>query len=139
MPVKKTARKSATRATKKKRAAEARTKAANEALYGGVDVPVTLLDGSKDTIKVSHITIGEHTEGFLHVVENTLACAAYCTGLSEEDLKQLAPNSLLDLAEKAVDLNFTVAVREIERQIKLKRVLMNLATQTIQPPASPSA
>ncbi len=92
---------------------------------GGADLLVTFRDGRTETVKVRILEI-VHFPRYLAAVMQDLTCADLVCGQAPGWSEQLSTTSVLDINDKAYELNFTNARRYYERRASLMEKLADL-------------
>jgi hypothetical protein len=82
---------------------------------GGVDLSVQFLTGETETVKVRLLTISEYPR-FYELLDNEARLAEFFCRKETGWADGLHPNSVMDLVEKGMELNFTPARRWAERR-----------------------
>ncbi len=95
---------------------------------GGEEIPIRLADGSEDTVKVRLFKLAEFPE-YLRRIEDEEALAEFACQKEAGWAVSVDLDSILDIAEKAHDLNFSRARRWGERRAKLNEALLPIAMQ----------
>lgn len=113
----------------------------NAIIHGGRDIPAAFLDGTQAPVFVRLVAVAELAK-FLSLIETETALAEFVCDKPEGWAATLTPESLLDVAEAATDLNFSTACRWAERRVKIGEAampIMGKAERLKNRAASPSS
>lgn len=95
-------------------------------INGGEEIEITLLTGEKETVKVKLLKISKF-EDYLRSIDNETALAELLCGKEPGWGDSVSPGSLLDIAEKGHDINFTSVYRWAERRTNVNEAMLPVA------------
>lgn len=101
-------------------------------LARGVEIPVATFDGKQETAKVRILRVSEF-QTFLAVNGDYERLAEFVTGNQPGWADSILPTSVMDIVEKAMDLNFDAACRWARRQADLLAIAKGLKPDSRKP------
>jgi len=93
---------------------------------GHVEVPVALIKGGQELAKVAILKVDFYS-AFFRVINDEYALADLVCEQAPGWSKNLMPDSLMDVVEKAGELNFSPARRWVARREMLDQVIASAA------------
>ena len=103
----------------------------NEIITGGSPLLVETQSGEQADVLVRLLKIREFPEYFARA-EDEESLAAFVTGKDEEFIQALTVDSILNIVEKAHDLNFQSACRWANRRANLNEALLPVAQKGVR-------
>lgn len=108
-------------------------------LAGGATLPITLLDGKQSTAFVKLLRAGDDYRTFILLADDFDGLAEFITGSPAGWSQTVHPDSVMDLAEKAIELNFSLARRWAGLRAKLHAIAGGSVPPSPSTPSTPNS
>ncbi len=107
--------------------------AANDAavVFGGKTISVTKLDGSSLSVQVKQLVIADFPK-YMQLLEKENECAVLLSDLSIKEVKQLTPESVLDICEAGEEINFETARRWGSRRARSAEMFLEMMPESVR-------